>query len=61
MIYKELIKSLGFVPKENTSGIFQKKYRAYAIEFDFEKETFNFRDKIIAESKSTQNFSQAEN
>jgi type I restriction enzyme M protein len=61
MKYKKLIQALGFTPKENTSGIFQKKYRKYAIEIDFEKEYFNFGNKIKAESKTTQNFSQAEN
>ena len=61
MNYKKLIQTLGFTPKENTSGIFQKKYGSYAIEIDFEKENFNFGDKIKAESKTTQNFSQAEN
>ena len=61
MKYKKLIQTLGFLPKENTSGIFQKKYGKYAIEIDFEKEFFNFGNKIKAESKTTQNFSQAEN
>ena len=61
MDYKKLIKALGFAPKENTSGIFHKKYKGYAIEIDFEKEAFNFGNKITAESKTTQNFSQAEN
>ncbi|MGQ0827796.1 MAG: restriction endonuclease subunit S [Bacteroidota bacterium] len=61
MEYKNLIKKLGFLPKENTSGIFQKKYNGYVIEIDFEKETINFGNKIKGESKTTQNFSQAEN
>jgi len=61
MKYKKLIQALGFTPKENTSGIFQKKYGKYAIEIDFEKEFFNFGNKIKAESKTTQNFAQAEN
>jgi len=61
MDYKKLIQKLGFTPKENTSGIFQKKYGSYAIEIDFEKENFDFGNKIKAESKTTQNFSQAEN
>ena len=61
MKYKKLIQTLGFTPKENTSGIFQKKYGKYAIEIDFEKEFFNFGNKIKAESKTTQNFTQAEN
>ena len=61
MKYKKLIKILGFEPKENTSRIFQKKYDKYSITIDFEKELFSFGDKITAESKTTQNFSQAEN
>ena len=64
MDYKKLIQALGFVPKENTAGIFQKNYSNcdnYGIEIDFENELFNFGDKINAESKTTQNFSQAEN
>ena len=62
MQYKNLIQKLGFTPKENTSGIFIKKYAdGYAIELDFEKEFINYGDKIKAESKTTQNFSQAEN
>jgi len=43
---KKLIKALGFVPKNNASGIFQKKYRKYTIEVDFEKNQFNFGGKI---------------
>ncbi len=61
---KKLIQALGFSPKENTSGIFQKKYTGpydYAIEIDFETQTINFGNKIKGESKTTQNFSQAEN
>jgi type I restriction enzyme M protein len=61
---KKLILSLGFTPKENTVGIFRKKYsnsNNYAIEIDFEKEIINFGNKIKGESKTTQNFSQAEN
>ncbi len=61
---KKLIQVLGFKPKENTSGIFHKIYSKldnYEIKIDFEKETFNFGDKVKAESKTTQNFSQTEN
>lgn len=64
MDYKKLIQTLGFTPKENTIGIFHKKYSScdnYCLEVDFEKELFIFGDKIIAESKTTQNFSQSEN
>jgi len=61
MNYKSFIQTLGFTPKENTSGIFHKKYNGYAIEIDFENSLFNFGNKIKGESKTTQNFSQAEN
>lgn len=61
MDYKNFIQTLGFTPKENTSGIFHKKYNGYSIEIDFENSTFNFGNKIKGESKTTQNFSQAEN
>ncbi len=34
---KKLAQLIGFQPKENTSGIFVKKYTdSYAIEIDFE-------------------------
>ncbi len=61
---RKFIIVLGFLPKENTLGIFQKKYSKadnYAIEIDLEKEIINFGNKIKGESKTTQNFSQAEN
>ena len=64
MKQKKLIQVLGFKPKENTSGIYFKTYSKcdnYEIQIDFENENFNFGDKIKAESKTTQNFSQAEN
>ncbi len=61
MNYKNFIQTLGFTPKENTSGIFQKKYNGYAIDIDFDNSIFNFGNKIKGESKTTQNFSQAEN
>jgi hypothetical protein len=61
---RKFITVLGFLPKENTSGVFQKKYPKadnYAIEIDLEKEIINFGNKINEDSKTTQNFSQAEN
>ena len=64
MQYKKLIRKLGFLPKESTSGIFYKKYpmsEDYCIEIDFEKEQFNFGNKIKMGSKTAQNFSQKEN
>lgn len=64
MEIKKLIKVLGFEPKENTTDVYIKKYSAvnnYAIEIDFDIKTINFGNKIKGESKTTQNFSQAEN
>lgn len=61
---KNLIKKLGFLPKENAVGIFQKKYQEhsnYAIEIDFNKEVINYGKLIVSDNKTTQNFSQAEN
>ena len=54
MDYKKLIQKIGFAPKENSTGIFQKKYGKYAIEVDFEKNQFNFGGKIyFGDSKKT--------
>ena len=64
MNYKDIVSKLGFAPKENTSGIFQKKYSNcddYTIEIDFENEKFNYGNLIISENETTQNFSQKEN
>ena len=40
MNWEQLIKTLGFQPKNDTIGIYQKKYPqfSYAIEIDFSKE-----------------------
>jgi len=64
MQHKKIIQKIGFTPKENSVGIFQKKYAnadGYSIEIDFENQKINFGNKITAESKTTQNFSQSEN
>lgn len=62
MDVKKLIQSLGFQPKENTVGIFIKKYQNnYCLEIDFQKEIINYGDKIICESKTTSNLSKSEN
>lgn len=61
---KNFLKVLGFSPKENTTGTFVKKYpllENYGIEVDFEKEKIAYGEIITSESKTTQNFSQAEN
>ena len=60
MDYKKLIQVLGFTPKENTSGIFQKKYGSYAIEVDLEKKTFYFGGKIKIGEKEIQNITKPE-
>ena len=64
MNISQLTTILGFLPKENTSGIYTKKYPNadnYAIEIDIEKQIIDYGEKIQCESKSTQNFSQVEN
>ncbi|KAA6300813.1 MAG: putative type I restriction enzymeP M protein [Candidatus Ordinivivax streblomastigis] len=64
MDYTNFISQLGFIPKENTSGIFHKKYMlhgGYEIEFDLTNKKINYGTKIISENKTTQNFSQPEN
>ena len=43
---KKLIQLLGFFPKENALGVFQKKYNNYIIEIDLEKQIFYFGGKI---------------
>ena len=64
MQYKELIRIMGFVPKENTSGTYQKKYagcNGYCIEVDAEAEKINYGTLIKAENSTTINFTQNEN
>lgn len=64
MDVKKYITALGFIPKNGTSGIYHKVYSDhdnYVISIDFDKEHIEYGDKIIAESKTTQNFSQPEN
>ncbi len=59
---KNLAQVIGFQPKENAKDIYIKKYKdGYILEIDFHKEIINYGDKIICESKTTQNFSQSEN
>lgn len=64
MDIKKYITILGFTPKDGTSGVYHKIYDAqdnYAIAIDFDKQHIDYGDRIIAESKTTQNFSQPEN
>lgn len=59
---KNLVQVIGFQPKENAKDIYIKKFKdGYILEMDFHKKIINYGDKIICESKTTQNFSQAEN
>ena len=61
MDIKKHITVLGFVPKNGTNGIYHKMYLDYAIEIDFDKQSINYGSGITADSKTTQNFSDAEN
>jgi len=64
MQFKDLIKKIGFEPKENTSGVFYKKYPIcdnYCIEVDIDNEKLYYGKLIIAGAQTTLNFSQAEN
>ncbi|MDY3788360.1 N-6 DNA methylase [Bacteroides fluxus] len=64
MDIKKYITVLGFIPKNGTSGVYHKVYSDhdnYVISIDFDKEHIEYGDKIVAESKTTQNFSQPEN
>ena len=61
MDIKKHITALGFVPKNGTNGIYHKIYVDYAIDIDFETQSINYGSAITADSKTTQNFSDAEN
>lgn len=64
MDIKKYITTLGFLPKNGTSGIYHKVYSYhdnYVISIDFNTEHIEYGDKIIAGSRTTQNFSQPEN
>lgn len=60
---KAFVSKLGFIPKDNTVGIYEKKYQQhnYSVEVDFSKEQICYGHLIGADCKTTQNFSQAEN
>lgn len=60
---KELIEVLGFSPKENTAGIFQKKYSKtnnYSIEINFDNQTIYFGGIIKIQEKDSQNITKPE-
>lgn len=64
MDIKKYIAKLEFVPKNGTNGIYHKVYAEhnnYVISIDFNAKHIEYGDKIIAESKTTQNFSKPEN
>lgn len=61
---KRYITALGFLPKNGTSGIYHKVYSHhdnYVTSIDFNTEHIEYGDKILVESRTTQNFSQPEN
>lgn len=56
-----LIKVLNFLPKENASDIFTKKYENdYSIEVDFRNLTFHLGGKIKVQGKTSQNITKPE-
>ncbi|MDR1637283.1 MAG: N-6 DNA methylase, partial [Treponema sp.] len=62
MYEKKLARTLGFSPKDKTTDVYHKKYASgYTIEIDFENSAINYGKEIKSGSKTTQNFSQAEN
>lgn len=60
---KAFVSKLGFVPKDNTVGIYEKTYQQhdYSIEINFSKEQICYGHLIGADCRTTQNFSQDEN
>lgn len=61
---RDLVKELGFLPKDGAVGIYSKKYKqhaGYCIEIDFKNEIINYGDLIVSDCKTTQNFSKEEN
>ncbi|OGI10200.1 MAG: hypothetical protein A2Y40_03775 [Candidatus Margulisbacteria bacterium GWF2_35_9] len=64
MDIKLFLKFLGFTPKNNSQGIYQKSYGThenYIIQVDFVNEAINYGRLIETDNKTTQNFSQKEN
>ena len=61
MSYKKLLQILNFQPKENSSGIFLKKYaNSYAIEVDIENQMFHYGGKIKIQGKKSQKITKPE-
>lgn len=64
MDIRAYISVLGFIPKDGTNGVYQKIYtfqNNYVIDIDLLKQRINYGNQIIAENRTTQNFSQPEN
>ncbi|MDR2177087.1 MAG: N-6 DNA methylase, partial [Treponema sp.] len=62
MYEKDLVKALGFSPKDKSTDVYHKKYASgHTIEIDFKNSAINYGKEIKSDSKTTQNFSQAEN
>ena len=63
-VFKDLVKGLGFLPKDGAVGVYSKKYKQhndYCIDIDFTNEKIYYGDIIASDYKTTQNFSQDEN
>lgn len=62
-VRKRFLRELGFLPKDNTSGIYEKIYAkgGCSIRVDFNKKIIDYGELINCESKTTQNFSKEEN
>lgn len=63
MDIKKLLLALGFKPKNDAVDVYAKAYQqhnGYVIEVDFSKKSINYGE-IVADCKTTQNFSQDEN
>ena len=64
MPHRKLLMNLGFVPKENTSGVFTKKYSLcgnYSIDVDLDNGKISYGELIKKGTQSTLNLLQAEN
>ena len=62
--HKDLVKQLGFLPKDGAVGIYSKKYKqhnGYCIDIDFQNEIIDYGNLIVYDYKTTQNFSKEEN
>lgn len=61
---KFLITKLGFVPEEDSKGVYYKKYknhRNYIIKLNFDKNEIDYGNKITLGDKTTANFKASEN